>query len=251
MKYIISILITLGVTTYLLADAAEDVKQQKAQLEELGISPGDVAVESGAETFSALKGANGKTCASCHGEGGKKIQSAFSRMPRYYKDAKDVQDLDSRIKFCMENKMKINKAERNGDFVNLAFFVASLSNDRPVATKAVHKKEKKLYAMGEKLWYARTGVLDLSCSTCHEVHGGKRIRLQTLVKLSEEKVGSRWPAYRFGKGENWTMQDRIRACYGQTRVAEPEYYSDTVTALTEYIMIQSKGAKIKIPGLVR
>lgn len=250
-KIFITLFLTAGFTAMLFGDAAEEVRKQKAQLEEMGISPGDVAVELGAEQFDEMAGPNGKTCASCHGIGGKKIRNAFAGMPRFYRDAGRVHDLDMRIKYCLEKKMGVKKAERSDEFVNFAFFVASLANGIPVATAARHTEEKKLYEQGKKLWYARTGSLDLSCSTCHEKYGGQRIRLQTLVKLNDEKVGSRWPAYRFGKDRNWTLEDRIRACYKQTRVPRPAYYSDAVLSLTEYIMVQSAGAKVKIPGLVR
>jgi len=249
-KAVVAITLTLF-ATLLFGDAAEEVKKQKEQLEDIGISPGDVAIDSGKEQFDKQKGANGKTCSGCHGKGGGKIKTAFAAMPKYYNDARAVLDLDMRIKYCLEKKMAVKNFKRDSSFINYAFFVASLANGQKIRHTALHAKEKQILKKGKQLWYARSGVLDLSCSSCHETYGGKRIRLQELMVLDTEKAGKRWPAYRFGTDATWTLEDRIRACYKQTRVPAPDYHSDTVLSLSAYIMSRSKDAVVAIPGLVR
>lgn len=252
MKYfILSLLLTIGLSAMLFGDVVDEVAKQKKQMEESGISQGDLAVEQGKENFAKAKGANGKTCSTCHGANGEKVKHAFTSMPKYYKDADKVLDLDSRIKFCLQKNMDEKKVEHKDDLVNLAFYVASLSNGQKIKTKASHAKEKEMYAIGEKLWYARAGDNDFSCSTCHEVYGGKRIRLQGLMILKLDKVSYRWPAYRFSNQENWTMEDRIQGCYKQMKMPKPAHFDETVTALSEYMMIKSSGAKVQIPGFVR
>ena len=67
------------------------------------------------------------------------------------------------------------------------------------AAKLDQPQEKEVVALGEELFYRRSGPFDFSCSTCHAAEG-LRIRLQGLPYLSDpkeaRKVIGEWPAYR-------------------------------------------------------
>ncbi len=237
-------------------------------LKELGVFPGDVYVEIGKDYYHNLKGKNGKTCASCHGQDGQTLVGAYAKMPRYYTDIKKVADIDVRIKACMEKYMGIKASGKKGRkyIVPLVTYVASLSNGMPINVELKHPEEKRMYELGKKLWYMRVGARDFSCAVCHEVLAGKRIRGQKLAAPVRDKLYAHWPAYRYSKDKLWTMEDRIRGCYKsfflfdpkkgnfdikKNWVKKPPFYIDEVVALELFMKRAANGAKIQVPGLVR
>ncbi len=252
------------------AMAQEQLPNQLKELLELGMHPGDVYVDEGRDYYHNLKGPNGKTCASCHGQDGVKLEGAYARMPRYYKDIGKVADLDIRIFGCMTKYMgfdakdkKFKKKYTKQYRVPLASYVASLSNGMKIDVKLDDPQEKELYKYGKKLWYMRVGARDFSCGICHTVLAGKRIRLQGLPDPVKNKVYAHWPAYRFSKDKMWTMEDRVRSCYKayllyvkkwhkkKDWVKKPPPYSKWVVALELYMKYAANGATIEVPGLLR
>ena len=61
----------------------------------------------------------------------------------------------------------------------IATYVANKSNGMKFAAKLDHPKEKDAVALGETLFYRRSGPFDFACATCH-AQSGLRIRLQGL-----------------------------------------------------------------------
>jgi len=207
-----------------MAVAQEQVPSHLKELLELGMHPGHAYVDEGREIFNTLKGPNGKTCASCHGE--------FDKWSGRYR-------------------------------VPLASFVASLSNGMEINVQLDDPQEKELYKKGEKLWFMRVGARDFSCGICHSVLAGKRIRLQGLPDPVKAKVYTHWPAYRFGSDKMWTMEDRVRSCFKayflyeekwdekKDWVKKPPPYSEWVIALELYMKYAANGGIIEVPGLLR
>jgi sulfur-oxidizing protein SoxA len=122
------------------------------------------------------------------------------------------------------------------------------------APKTDHAKEKEALALGETLFFRRSGPFDFSCATCHDA-SGTRIRLQELPHLSDpsaaSKVVGEWPAYRVSNTHVMTMQHRLLDCYWQMRMWRLELGSDVSVALIAYLNNQAKGGAIAAPGLKR
>lgn len=254
------------------AVAQEQLPTHLKELKELGMHPGDAYVDEGREMFHK-PGPNGKSCATCHGQDGVKLEGAYTKMPRYYKDIGKVADVDLRILACMTKYMGYDKKDKkfmkkfnkwSGPYrVPLASFVASLSNGMEINVQLDDPQEKEMYKLGEKLWFQRVGARDFSCGICHTVLAGKRIRLQGLPDPVKQKVYAHWPAYRFGSDRMWTMEDRTRSCYkayflyvkqwNQKKdwVKKPPPYSDWVIALELYMKKAANGATVEVPGLLR
>ena len=89
-------------------------------------------------------------------------------------------------------------------------------------------------ALGETLFFRRSGPFDFACATCHDAKG-LRIRLQGLPHLSNpeeaRKVVGEWPAYRVSTTHVMTMQHRLYDCYWQMRMPELELGSEASVAL--------------------
>ena len=271
-KLLLTSLLAGGVALGTLAVAQDQVPSHLQELLELGMHPGDAYVDEGREMFHK-PGPNGKSCATCHGQDGAKLEGAYAKMPRYYDDIGKVADIDLRIWSCMtkymgydpkDKKLKKQFNKWSGPYrVPLASYVASLSNGQKINVQLKHPEEKRLYELGEKLWFMRVGARDFSCGICHTVLAGKRIRLQGLPDPVKAKVYTHWPAYRFGSDKMWTMEDRVRSCFKayflylnkwdekKDWVKKPPPMSEWVIALELYMKKAANGGVVEVPGLLR
>ncbi len=253
-----------------LAVAKEQLPEHLRELLELGMHPGHVFVDEGRDYYHNLKGPNGKTCATCHGQDGSKLVGAYAKMPRYYKDIDKVADIDLRILSCMTKYIgfdpkdkKFKKKYLKTYRIPLSTYVASLSNGMKINVKIEHPKEKEMYELGKKVWFTRAGAREFSCAMCHTVLAGKRIRLQGLPNPVRDKSYNHWPAYRFGSDRMWTMEDRVRSCFKayflftkrwdekKDWVKKPPPFVKEVIAVELYMKHASNGGVIEVPGLLR
>ena len=139
-------------------------------------------------------------------------------------------------------------------FGAIATYVASKSAGLKFAGKAEHAKEKDAVALGEALFFRRSGPFDFACATCHDAKG-LRIRLQGLPHLTgrdeASKVVGEWPAYRVSSTHVMTLQHRMYDCYWQMRMPELQLGSDVSIALIAYLVKTAEGGEIAAPGLKR
>ena len=199
------------------------------------------------------------------GKGPGKVDGAFAELPRYFADADQVMDLETRLLWCMETLQGFNRADlvkrphpSGGQPVKelgaIATYVASKSNGMAFAAKLDHPKEKEVVALGEALFMRRSGPHDFACATCH-AEPGRRIRLQGLPHLSRpeeaRKVVGEWPAYRVSSTHVMTMQHRLYDCYWQMRMPELEMGSDVSVALISYLTKTAQGGEITAPAIKR
>jgi sulfur-oxidizing protein SoxA len=199
------------------------------------------------------------------GKGAGRVDGAFAELPRYFADAGRVMDVESRILWCMEKLQGFDRAElvkqphpAIGQPVRelgaIATYVASKSSGMKFSAKLDHAKEKDAVALGETLFFRRSGPFDFACATCHEAKR-LRIRLQGLPQLSNPEeartVVGEWPAYRVSTTHVMTMQHRLYDCYWQMRMPELELGSEVSVALIAYLASQAEGGEIASPGLKR
>src|SRR5204862_3563644 len=114
--------------------------------------------------------------------------------PRYFADADRVMDLETRILWCMDELQGLDVADyvkrpHPGagqpvkDLGAMATWIASKSAGQKFAAKFTHPKEQEAAALGENLFFRRSGPFDFACATCHST-SGLRIRLQSLPFLA-------------------------------------------------------------------
>lgn len=229
-------------------------------------NPGLLDADRGEALWKEKRGSKNVSLEQCDlGKGAGKVEGAFAELPRYFKDADRVMDLESRLVWCIEKlqgfdraaiiKRPYSKANQAGSELEaLATYVAYKSNGLKFAPRLKHAKERKALELGEALFYRRQGPMDFSCSTCH-ADSGKRIRLQGLPFLGKpeeaRKVIGEWPAYRVSQGTVMTFQHRIADCYWQMRLPLIDYGSDVTVALTMFLVNQAKGGEITAPQIKR
>jgi sulfur-oxidizing protein SoxA len=229
-------------------------------------NPGLLDADRGEALWMTPRGPKNVSLEQCDlGKGAGKVDGAFAELPRYFADADRVMDLESRILWCMEKLQGFNRADLikrphpgGGQPVKelgaMATYVASKSGGMKFAAKLDHAKEKEARALGETLFFRRSGPFDFSCATCHDAKG-LRIRLQGLPHLTSPEearnVIGEWPAYRVSTTHVMTMQHRLYDCYWQMRMPEVELGSEASVALIAFLASQAKGGEIAAPGLKR
>lgn len=198
------------------------------------------------------------------GKGAGVVKGAYAALPRYFKDTKKVQDLESRLLTCMTTLQGIPEDEitakpfasdkKPSDISSLATYVVGQSKGIKMAVSTKHPKEKEAYEIGKRMFNYRAGPYDFACSTCHAT-SDVRIRMQDLpnfnVKADAQAAYVSWPAYRVSQGLTRSFQWRLNDCFRQQRFPEPKFASEATVALTMYLAVSANGADYAGPGLKR
>jgi sulfur-oxidizing protein SoxA len=229
-------------------------------------NPGLLDADRGEALWTTARGPNKVSLEACDlGKGVGIVDGAFAEMPRYFADADRVMDVETRILWCMEKLQGYSHADlvkkphpAAGQPIRelgaIATYVANKSSGMRYAAKLDSAQARDAVALGEALFYRRSGPFDFACATCHD-NKGLRIRLQGLPQLSSpaeaSKVVGEWPAYRVSTTQVMTMQHRLYDCYWQMRMPELALGSDAGVALISFLTDQAKGGEIAAPGLKR
>ena len=243
--------------------ASEQLKAYRDMLAEG--NPAELYEMEGEELWVKPMGPKNAALETCDlGLGPGVVEGAAAQLPKYFADTDKVQDLESRLMYCMETIQGIPSAdvikEGFGKGVRkpmeaIVAYIVGQSKGVPINVPANHPKEKEMVALGEQLFFLEGGPFDFSCASCHAVDG-QRIRMQDLPNLTEPKGAAagwgNWPAYRVGNGTFWTMQRRLNDCYRQQRAPHPIFASDATIALSMFMANKATGAgDMNTPGLKR
>jgi len=257
-------------TAALALAASPAVAQQKSRFEQYQKmvgedSPAELFVLVGEDLWKKKQGPKNASLERCDlGKGPGVVKGAYASMPRFFKDTGKVEDPESRVLYCMMTlqgrdkkealKRPFGNANKPSEMEYLMAYLAYESRGYKINPGMSHPQEKRAYQLGKALFFARTGLYDFSCASCHGEEG-KRIRMSDLPVLSEagpaRAAMSTWPAYRVSNSQMKTMQWRINNCYRQMRTPQPVWGSELVNAMHMYLMQTAKGATYAGPGTKR
>ncbi|WP_029046637.1 sulfur oxidation c-type cytochrome SoxA [Cupriavidus sp. amp6] len=228
-------------------------------------NPAELWEAAGEELWKKPAGPKNASLEQCDlGKGPGVTKGAYAELPRYFKDANKVMDLEQRLAWCRVTLQGLTKEEatRNpfsasgkpSDIERLVAYLTGESRGVKMNVQLNHPEEKRTYALGQKMFFYRGGAYDFACATCHAVDG-QRIRLQDLPNLLTDKGAqaayTTWPAYRVSQGEVRSMQHRLYDCLRQQRFPEPAYGSDVITALTMFLAKNANGGTYDGPAMKR
>ena len=219
-------------------------EMQEMQDDDFG-NPGMITVDAGEELLSNT-GKNGKSCTSCHGNGGSKLDiKHIASYPVYSSKLKKPLTLRAQILFCQNERvgdpvLKHSSAEA----LQLEAFVRRLALGETVNVD-VSGELAPYNEAGKKLFHTRWGQVDIACHQCHVYHAGRTFRGQTL----SQGQSNGFPGYRYTEGKAVSTPERITGCLANLR-AEP-YASDSeeYINLEVYMNARSNGLKIETPGI--
>ena len=262
----LAIAATLGGLCALQAQAqtssADAIAQYRAMLADG--NPAELFEAKGEELWKHKRGPKNASLERCDlGKGPGVVKGAFVELPRYFADTGRVQDLESRLLSCMEALQGLDAKkiaatpfgrDEQANLEGLVAWIAAESRGLKFNLPQQHEQEKRMYAVGKRLFFFRGGPYDFACASCHG-EDGKRIRLQDLPNLTKnpgDGVGfAAWPAYRVSSGELWGMQRRLNDCFRQQRFPYPGFASEVTVALATYMGVNSQGAVSVAPSLKR
>jgi sulfur-oxidizing protein SoxA len=247
-------------------DSEKEIAHYRAMMSDPMANPGYLAVDRGEKLWALPRGAKNVSLEQCDlGQGPGVLAGAYATLPRYFKDADRVMDLEQRLIYCMKTVQGLDTSDiiahrfgepgQTSDMEDLVAFIANKSQGMKLEPPLTNPKEKELFAIGEAMFYRRSSIDDFSCATCHGADG-RRIRLQSLPNFTKpgedaRKVMGSWPAYRVSQSQTRTLQHRLWDCYRQMRMPPPEYLSEGLTALEVFLDHNGEGAVIDVPSIKR
>lgn len=245
--------------------ASDGIAQYREMLGDGG-NPAELIEMTGEELWMEKRGPKKASLEQCDlGKGPGVVKDAYAQMPRYFKDADRVMDLETRLVYCMVNlqgfdakevtkKPFSGSGEYSTDMEALVGYVVGQSRGTAIAVPQEHAAERDAFERGKQIFYYRGGPYDFSCASCHSVTG-QRIRLQDLPNLTESKPAqqaySSWPAYRVSQGALRSMQWRLQDCFRQQRMPALKYGSQASIDLTVFLGVKANGGVMDAPGLKR
>src|SRR5205814_4469789 len=127
--------------------------------------------QQGEELWKKPQGPNKVSLEKCDlGLGAGVVKGAYARLPRYFKDADRVMDLEARLLHCMvtlqgrtpqEAAARVfGSADRPSEMESLSAYIAAQSRGAKMAPGLSHPKEKESYELGKALYFQRAGAWD-------------------------------------------------------------------------------------------
>jgi sulfur-oxidizing protein SoxA len=203
------------------------------------------AVDKGAAIFSA-KGNNGTACATCHGEGGNKLDA--TRIAQY-----PVLDSKTKRPITLQQRIINEWAEHMGnaplkyesdDALALEAFVRNLARGQVVSVQT-DGAIAPFYEKGKRLFEMRVGQYNMSCNLCHDNYPGQKLRAQVL---SQGQTNG-FPLYRLANGKVVGTQTRINQCYKSVRAEGQPVGTEEFALLELYMNARGNGLKIETPAV--
>jgi len=208
-------------------------------------NPGMVEVEKGRKLFNT-PGDNGKSCATCHGENGEKLDpKKIARYPVYNAEFGEPFTLQKQINLCWEDQLdSVPFIDDCVEIVALETFVRHKAEGEPVNVD-VSGALKPYYEAGKELYNTRFGQLDMACKHCHDYNAGKKLRGQVL----SQGQSNGFPEYRLGTSRITSLQRRMRECFVSFRATPFNFGAQEWINLEVYLHARGNGLKIETPAV--
>ena len=258
-----ALLALFGCAVFAQGSAVDEIAKYRAALQDG--NPAELWEARGEALWKQARGPKNASLERCDlGLGPGVVKGAYAQLPKYFADADRVQDLETRLVWCMVTLQGFTEADakkspfggpdRKSDMEALVAYVTSESRGVKMNVALSNPQEREAYRLGEKMFYFRGGTHDFACATCH-AEDGKRIRLQDLPNLTTvqgaQKAYTTWPAYRVSQGELRSFQWRLNDCFRQQRFPELLFASDASIALTMFLAHNANGAAFDAPAIKR
>jgi sulfur-oxidizing protein SoxA len=110
---------------------------------------------------------------------------------------------------------------------------------------AIDGPVREMWERGQKMYYTRTGQLEMSCASCHEDHYDDHIRAD---HLSQGQING-FPVYRLKNAKLNSVHARFKGCVRDTRAQTYKPGSDDFLALELYVASRGNGLSVEGPSI--
>ncbi|WP_050526940.1 sulfur oxidation c-type cytochrome SoxA [Pseudorhodobacter aquimaris] len=207
-------------------------------------NPGMIFVDRGLDTWNAVDGTEGKSCASCH-EGPESMAGLRPVIPRVDAETGKLMNIEAYVNNCRTTRMGAEAWNPKGGDMTDMMALISLQSRGELVNVAIDGPAAPFYELGKEIYYTRYGQLELSCANCHEDNNGNYIRSD---HLSQGHTNG-FPLYRLKDAGLVTAQGRFVGCVRDTRAETFAIGSDEFNALELYVASRGNGLAVEGVGV--
>lgn len=170
-------------------------------------NPAMLWVQQGEALWQQAAGANGPSCASCHGEV-RTLRDVATRYPAFDVRTGGAINLAQRINRCRQERQQAPPWPlESEELLSLESLVALQSRGLPIAAPTDARLQPAL-ERGRLRYQQRLGQLDLSCAHCHDQRWGRRLGGTPIPQGHPTS----YPQYRLEWQGLGSLQRRLRNC---------------------------------------
>ena len=207
------------------------------------LNPALFWVMDGHSLWQEKAGKRNVSCASCHGDSGKKMTGVATQFPKMQKGI--LRTLEGQINQCRTSKQEAAAlAYESKELLALSTFVATQSKGLPIAIQETPQNRKNLQ-QGRHFFNERMGQLNLSCAQCHQDRAG----LKLGGSFIPQGHPTAYPIYRIEWQTMGSLQRRLRNCMSGVRAEQFEYGSLEMAQLELFLMWRARGMPLETPGV--
>lgn len=202
-------------------------------------NPAMVFVDQGLDSWNAVEGSAGKSCASCHGDIAS-MKGVRASTPKINAAGK-LWSMEDFVNDCRTARMGAEAWGWDSDpMKNMTAAISVQSRGMPMQV-AIDGPAAPYYEQGKEMYYTRYGQLELSCANCHEQNWGNMIRAD---HLSQGHTAG-FPTYRLKTAGLVSMHNRFKGCIRDTRAETFSPGSDEFRALELYVASRGEGLSVE------
>lgn len=210
-------------------------------------NPGMLWVMRGERLWREAAGADGRSCASCHGDAVSSMKGVAARYPRIDPAAARLVNLEGRINICRTRHQQAEAFKYETDeLLALTAYLAHQSRGMPLKV-GVDWQNRRNFERGRDSFYQRMGQLNLSCAQCHEQNWGQRLLNDTI----SQGHGNAYPIYRLEWQGVGSLHRRLRSCFYAVRAELPPAGSEEFLDLELFLAWRAQGLPVETPGVRR
>lgn len=210
-------------------------------------NPGMLWVERGARMWDEPAGAQGQSCASCHGNAATSMKGVAVSYPKIVAGRNKLLTLEQRIRQCRSDRQGASPWQyESQELLSMSAFVASQSRGMPMNVN-IGGAARPHFDAGRRLYNQRMGQMNLACTNCHDDNAGRRIYAD---RISQGHPNG-FPAYRLEWQTLGSLGRRLRACLSGIRGDMFAPGSKEHGDLELYLAWRAQGLPSEVPGVRR
>jgi sulfur-oxidizing protein SoxA len=209
------------------------------------LNPGMLWVLEGEQLWNRPLGAEGRSCASCHGDARVSMRAVAARYPAFDPALQRPVDLRQRIGACRQRQHTgLSPPGEEQAQLSLEAYVGLQSRGLPLAPPPDARLQPHR-ERGKALFEQRIGQLDLACADCHDKQAGRRLGGSPIP----QGHANGYPIYRLEWQGLGSLQRRLRACMSGVRAEPAAWGSAELVELELYLAWRARGLPVETPAV--
>ncbi len=210
-------------------------------------NPAMFAVDLGRDLWTRAEGAEGRSCASCHGDAERSMRGIAARYPRHDAERGGLINLELRINDERTRRMKASPFPYDSEeMLALSAYVAYQSRGDAM-TVDIDGPSRPFFEQGFAFYTKRRGQMDFACAQCHDALVGSKLRGDVI---SQGQING-FPVYRLTWRAMSSRHQMFAWCNTSIRAEPYEYGSEEYLSLELYLAWRGRGLPIEAPAVRR